>query len=162
MITAIPNTACAVLTADCLPVLMATKDGKFVAAVHAGWRGLAQGIVQKAVAELQSSDLSVYIGPAIQQRHFEVGTEVREAFQDIIQLDSRLCIAGEQEGKWLLDLPGIARQVLLQSGVDANSILVSDICTFESDLWPSYRRNKTAARMASLIWRDSKRFGDAR
>ncbi|MEC8012421.1 MAG: peptidoglycan editing factor PgeF [Pseudomonadota bacterium] len=146
---------CAVLTADCLPLLISHKDGAQVAAVHAGWRGLADGIVEKALAAFSDLNVAVVIGPSIKQAMFEVGNDVLNAFGGQQgRYASFFVDNGIQDGqqKWLADLPGIARQKLEEQGVNQESIYVSDICTYQAEGWPSYRRNKTPLRMASLIW----------
>ena len=146
---------CAVLTADCLPLLISHKDDAQVAAVHAGWRGLADGIVEKALAAFSNLNVAVVIGPSIKQAVFEVGDDVLSAFGgEQGPYASFFVDNGIKDGqqKWLADLPGIARQKLEEQGVNQNSIYVSDICTYQTEDWPSYRKNKTPLRMASLIW----------
>lgn len=144
--------ACAVLTADCLPLLLCDEAGTVVAAVHAGWRGLAAGVVEKAVAAMQSppSKLMSWLGPAIGPRAFEVGDEVRAAF---LHADpgAEAAFAAQGAGKWLCDLHGLARRRLQRLGVER--IYRDESCTFlEPERFFSYRRDGVTGRMVSAIW----------
>ena len=144
---------CAVLTADCLPLLMTDAGGTTVAAVHAGWRGLQAGIVQRAVSEMRvpSRDLLVWLGPAIGQQAFEVGEEVRETF---VQSDPECesAFLQQDQGKWLADLYALAR--ILLRGMGVQQIYGGDHCSYaEPQRFYSYRRERQCGRMASLIWR---------
>lgn len=144
---------CAVKTADCLPVLLCSSDGSEIAAVHAGWRGLASGIIASTVATMSSpaSDLYAWFGPAISQAAFEVGTEVREAFVDKCSVAAR-CFVPNQRGRWQADLYGLARQQLLASGV--GDVYGGGLCTFaDKDRFFSYRRDGVTGRMVSFIYR---------
>ncbi len=143
---------CAVLTADCLPVLFCDVAGSVVAAAHAGWRGLAAGILESTVAAMgvPGGDLMVWLGPAIGPENFEVGGEVREAF---ITHDAAAAaaFAARPHGKWLCDIHVLARQQLAALGVCR--ITSADFCTVrDADRFYSYRRDGTTGRMASLIW----------
>lgn len=152
--------ACAVLTADCLPVLISACDGSEVAAAHAGWKGLAAGIVTRTVRALVTPPkmLSVFLGPAICARHFEVGSEVREAFLHgrVAAIDRArvaACFQPSRRGKgfYMADLYRLARLELKQLGVDA--IYGGEFCTVEqNDRFYSHRRSGDKQRMASLIW----------
>lgn len=142
----------AVLTADCLPVLMADEAGTVVAAAHAGWRGLAAGVLQNTVAALPvtAGSLTAWIGPAISVRHYEVGPEVREAFRPVGGALEHGFHRGE-DGRYMADLPGIARLVLESAGV--GRVVESGLCTAEDpDQFYSFRREGVTGRMASLIW----------
>ncbi len=145
---------CAVLTADCLPVLFAATDGSKVAAAHAGWRGLAGGVLEATVAALQvpAHRLMAWLGPAIGPRRFEVGDEVRSAFASIDPAAVTAFVASPR-GRWQADLYRLARQHLNRLGVEA--IYGGDRCTFEERAaFFSYRRDGECGRMATVIWRD--------
>ena len=145
------NIICSVLTADCLPLLICNKDGTQVAAVHAGWRGLAAGIIEAAVKKFgaNNNELLVWLGPAIGPDAYEVGEEVREIF---IAHDpaAQSAFTTEQE-KWRMDIYQLARQRLQALGV--TTIYGGNRCTFrEHDQFYSYRRDGITGRMASVIW----------
>jgi polyphenol oxidase len=148
--------ACAVLTADCLPVLFSNRSGSVVGAAHAGWRGLAAGVLEATVDAMRTdpSDLLVWLGPAIGPQAFQVGPEVLESFCGS-DPGAAECFTAERDGKWRADLYGLARRRLTRAGVDA--IFGGGHCTYtERDLFHSYRRGgvDAAARMATLIWID--------
>lgn len=154
--TATPGLACAVLTADCLPVLMATRDGARVAAVHAGWRGLADGILESALAALQvpSQELLVWLGPAIGVQAFEVGPEVRERFMeyDRASAETHFYTSSTHAQRFLADLPGLAESRLRALGV-ADVVRAGD-CTYrDADRCFSHRRDGVTGRNGSLIVR---------
>jgi hypothetical protein len=143
---------CAVMTADCLPVLFCDRAGSVVAAAHAGWRGLVAGILEATMARMAvpPSELLVWLGPAIGARAFEVGDEVRTAF---VARDTAAASAFVQgaPGKWLADLYLLARQRLAAAGIC--SISGGDRCTVsEPENFFSFRRDGMTGRMASLIW----------
>ncbi len=149
-----PNQACCVMTADCLPVFLCDNQGEQVAIAHAGWRGLCNGIVQNTLSSFRSPQaVMAYLGPAISQAAFEVGDEVREAFithHKPLNLEEHF-VHGDDPGKWMADLYGIARAMLNHQGV--NHVYGGDSCTFlESDHYFSYRRDGQTGRMAHLIW----------
>lgn len=152
-ITTSRHQVCTVMTADCLPLLLCASSGKQVAAIHAGWRGLAAGIIEQTVARFsQPKQLLVWLGPAISQAAFEVGPEVRSAF---IQQDPKAADAflRQENGKYLADLYQLARQRLHAVGVSA--IYGGDYCTYQqAELFYSYRRDGETGRMASSIWFD--------
>lgn len=148
---------CAVLTADCLPLLFCAEDGSVVAAAHAGWRGLANGVIEATVAAMRREPacLLAWLGPAIGPAAFEVGDEVRDAF---IARDSRASAAFVRHGpgKWLCDLYLLARQRLAALGV--TRVYGGGLCTFaDTHRFYSYRRDGVTGRMASLIWIDPRR-----
>lgn len=147
--------ACVVMTADCLPVLFCDKKGQYVAAAHAGWRGLLNGILEATIKALPvaSSDLMAWLGPAIGPAAFEVGGEVLEAFvaQDVIA--KQAFRASAKQGHYLADLYTLASQRLMANGVTA--IYGGGFCTLtDEQRFYSYRRQPQTGRMASLIWLD--------
>lgn len=148
-----PGVVCAVLTADCLPLLLCSDDGREVAAVHCGWRGLAAGIVGRAVARFAAvpSSVGAWLGPAIGPAAFEVGTEVRDLF---VRRDAGAasCFRESTTGLWLADLYGLARRELAAAGVQR--VYGCDLCTVaDRERFYSYRRDGVTGRMASLVWR---------
>ncbi|MEM9314720.1 MAG: peptidoglycan editing factor PgeF [Pseudomonadota bacterium] len=152
--------ACAILSADCLPVLIADRDGTTVAAAHAGWRGLAGGVLEATVRAMgiAPSQLLAWLGPAIGPESFEVGPEVREHFlatmPDAVSLEAcNACFAARQNrDRYLADLPRLARLRLEALGLGA--VDGDRACTFENaELFYSYRRDGRTGRMASLIFR---------
>jgi len=149
------GTVCAVLTADCLPVFICNKEGTAVGVAHAGWRGLVDGIIESLIEsfDCNGEDLMVYLGPAISQLSFEVGSEVKSQYiSKNKNFESCFTVLNN---KYYLDLYGAARLILKNFGV--NSISGGDRCTYiESDQYFSYRRDgKSSGRMAHLIWIES-------
>ncbi len=147
-----PGAVCAVMTADCLPVLLCDRSGSVVAAAHAGWRGLAAGVLEATVAKLQvpPAKLVAWLGPAIGPDAFEVGGEVREAF---VAADARAVSAfrpGVREGKWLADIYRLARLRLEAIGV--HGVYGGGLCTVSDARFYSYRRDGVTGRFASLVW----------
>lgn len=145
--------ACAVLTADCLPVLFCDRAGSVVAAAHAGWRGLAGGVLEAAVAAMQvpPDEILAWMGAAIGPQAFEVGDAVREAFVGRHPEAAAAFVPQPAPGKWLADIYRLARIRLNRIGVQA--IHGGGRCTFsEADSFYSYRRDGVTGRMASLIW----------
>jgi hypothetical protein len=148
-----PVQVCAVLTADCLPVLFCDRAGSVVAAAHAGWRGLAGGVLEATVAAMQvpPGEVLAWMGAAIGPQAFEVGDEVRQAFIAQHAEASEAFVPQPAPGKWLADIYRLARIRLNPIGVQA--IYGGGRCTFnESDAFYSYRRDGVTGRMASLIW----------
>lgn len=146
-----PNIVCAVQTADCLPVLLCDKKGTMVAAIHAGWRGLAAGAIEAARDCLPSTQLMAWMGPAIGPKVFEIGPEVREIFLDQDPNAHTAFMPAEKTDHWLGDLYALARMRLARAGV--TDIYGGNYCTYtQSDLFYSYRREKQTGRMVSLIW----------
>lgn len=156
----VPGLACGILSADCLPVLICAKDGSQVAAAHAGWRGLAKGIIAATVATLKAEvgNLMAYLGPAICCRHYLVGTEVRQVFLTNFEdeIDRELILSCFDNsttavGHYRADLYKLARIQLGHLGV--SEVYGGAYCTYEQQgLFYSYRRDHATARMASLIW----------
>ncbi len=149
-----PGVVCAVLTADCLPVLFCDIAGTIVAAAHAGWRGLVAGILEQTVAAMNvpADQLLAWLGPAIGPQHFEVGEDVRMAFLNQ-NPHSEFAFSPKTNGKWLCDLYALARFRL--GAMSISRITSADFCTVgDPDRFFSYRRDGTTGRMASLIWRE--------
>lgn len=148
-----PGIACAIMTADCLPVLLCDRDGTVVAAAHAGWRGLCGGVLEAAVRAMAVAPerIVAWLGAAIGPSAFEVGDEVRAAFMaaDVAALDA--FVPGGSAGKWQADLYLLARQRLARAGVA--SVTGGGLCTHtDAARFFSYRRDGTTGRMAALIW----------
>ncbi len=146
------NQIAVVLTADCLPLLVCNKQGTEVAAIHAGWKGLLDGIVLKTINAMASkpSDLLVWLGPAISQAHFEVGGEVKQQFCQAYD-HTEMHFKKKSSDKYLADLYALARDQLRQLGV--KSIYGGDMCSYaQADEFYSYRREGVTGRMASFIW----------
>ncbi len=147
-----PNQICTIMTADCLPILICNQTGNSVAAIHAGWKGLLAGIIEKTISNMHitPSSLIAWIGPGIRQANFQIGSEVRDLFmqQDHSFEDAFLF---QYEDKWLADLYLIAIKQLQKMGV--THIYDCGLCTFDDEeQFFSYRRDKTTGRMATLIW----------
>lgn len=161
-VTRTPGTVCAVLSADCLPVLLADRDSRVVAAAHAGWRGLASGVIEAALAAMRIEPASVlaWLGPAIGPRAFEVGSEVVAAFCDpdpgaaeCFVPSTKMSTKMSANMKWHADLYALARRKLARAGVSA--VYGGGRCTLsESEFFHSYRRGGAGAsgRMATMIW----------
>lgn len=151
---------CAVLTADCLPVLLCDERGTVVGAAHAGWRGLAAGVIEATIAEMRCEprELMAWLGPAIGPRAFEVGDEVRQAFLAKDPEASNAFVprliphaSPLMEQKWLADIYLLARQRLAALGV--LRVHGGGFCTFsDAERFYSYRRDGATGRMATLIW----------
>ena len=152
-VTSVAKVVCTVMTADCLPLLLCNANGTQVAAVHAGWRGLCDGIIERAVAKFALADqILAYLGPAISQSAFEVGPEVRAAFMSKAVEAEQAFIAGVAD-KWQADLYLLARQRLQAAGVW--QIYGGNFCTYaQPELFFSYRRDGQTGRMAASIWLD--------
>ena len=143
---------CAVMTADCLPLLVCSTDGAQIAAIHAGWRGLLAGVITNTVVAMQQQDLLVWLGPAIGPGCFEVGPEVREAFLEK-SVTFNDAFKRQSNGKWLADIYQLARIELAALGIV--NVYGGTHCTFtEQERFYSYRRESQTGRMATLIWRE--------
>jgi len=148
-----PGQVCAVLTADCLPVLFCDRAGSVVAAAHAGWRGLADGVLEATVAAMQVApgEVIAWMGAAIGPQAFEVGDEVRQTFVARHPEAATAFVPQPAPGKWLADIYHLARIRLGHIGVQA--VYGGGRCTFnESAVFYSYRREGVTGRMASLVW----------
>ncbi|MFA7293575.1 MAG: peptidoglycan editing factor PgeF [Rhodocyclaceae bacterium] len=144
---------CAVMTADCLPVLFCERNGGVVAAAHAGWRGLRAGVLEATLAAMRVAPAQVmaWLGPAIGPAAFEVGAEVRQAFVGDDAAAAAAFVAGT-DGRYFADLYLLARQRLQRAGVTA--IHGGNACTLlDAERYFSYRRDGVTGRMATLIWR---------
>jgi len=149
LITSQSGVVCSAMTADCLPVLLTDIEGSQVAAVHAGWRGLADGIVENALTAFDKPVMA-WLGPAIGARVFEVGDDVLKAF---VRFDpqARSAFRPLPNGKWLADMAMLATQRLNRAGVE--QVYDSKLCTFsEPTRFYSYRRDGVTGRQASFIW----------
>lgn len=147
-----PGQVCAVLTADCLPVLLCERSGGRVAALHCGWRGLVNGVIGATLARLACApeQILAWLGPAIGPDHFVVGEEVRNLFMDM-DPDNDFYFRPSRGQRWLADLYGLTRRQLQASGVTA--IYGEHRCTVtEREQFFSYRRDGVTGRMATLIW----------
>ena len=146
------GTVCAILTADCLPVLLAAQDGSTVAAAHAGWRGLAAGVLETTIGALSvpTGGLLAWLGPAIGPQHFEVGPEVRDAF---LATDPAAAAAFtvNGRGRYMADLPALARRRLNALGV-TQVYGVEDCTHADPERYFSHRRDGVTGRQATLIW----------
>ncbi len=152
-----PGVICAVLTADCLPVLFCDRSGTVVAAAHAGWRGLADGVLEAAVQSMavEPGEILAWLGPAIGPQAFEVGEEVRQIFMahDPIAALAFVPSSSTGAGKWLADIYLLARQRLARAGV--RQVSGGGLCTYrDAARFFSYRRDGITGRMASLVWLD--------
>lgn len=146
----LPNQVCAVLTGDCLPILICDKSGTRVSAIHAGWRGLAAGVIEAAIQKLccPPEQLLVWLGPAIGPTVFEVGKDVLEAFQDCYTEE---CFKPTSKGTWLADIYQLAIVRLHRLGIV--DIFGAGFCTYsDTERFYSFRRSNKTGRMASLIW----------
>jgi len=162
VVASTPGVVCAVLTADCLPVLFSDEDGGVVAAAHAGWRGLSAGILENTVREMRScgaGKISAWMGPAIGPLKFEVGQDVYDIFTTQDKEVRRFFVKIASEGgsglqqKYLADIYQLARHVL--SNVGVMQVTGGDCCTVnDAQQFYSYRRDRVTGRMASLIWID--------
>jgi YfiH family protein len=146
------NTVLAILTADCLPVLFCNTQGSEIAAAHAGWRGLAAGVLEATVRSMRSApkELLVWFGPAAGPANYEIGAEVRDAF---LAVDPAADIAffPTRENHWRVDLSALARQRLASVGV--TRVFGGGLCTIaDQERFYSHRRDGRTGRMASLIW----------
>lgn len=150
-VTNVAGVVCAVMTADCLPLLICSTDGKKIAAIHAGWKGLLAGIISNTLAALSTTDVLVWLGPAIGADCFEVGAEVRTAFVEKFA-PFAAGFAQTSETKYLANIYQLARIELAARGVEA--VYGGDFCTFtDTERFYSYRRDAQTGRMATLIWR---------
>jgi len=150
--TSTPGIACTVMTADCLPALFCNRAGTRVAAAHAGWRGLVNGVLEATVEGMAVApeDILVWLGPAIGPRNFEVGAEVREAFVSRHAQAAEAFVPGAAPGKYLADIYQLARVRLAAVGVTA--VYGGGLCTIEDTRFYSYRRANPTGRQAALVW----------
>lgn len=149
------NVVCAVLTADCLPVFLCDEAGTVAGIVHAGWRGLLSGVIERAVKEMRKGDsrIMAYLGPAIGPNFFEVGEDVRHAFikQDKESVPAFAPHNEDNSKKWFANIFLLARQRL--AAIDVTEVYSNDECTYSNpEKFFSYRRDGNTGRMAGLIW----------
>lgn len=152
-VTASAGVVLAILTADCLPVLLCSRDGDHLGAVHAGWRGLAAGVIEATVAAMATpaDTLMAWLGPAAGPQHYEIGDEVRQAFLDADPA-ADAAFTPTRENHWRVDLYLLARQRLASVGVDR--VYGGGLCTIaDPKRFYSHRRDQRTGRMASLLWR---------
>jgi YfiH family protein len=160
-IATVPGAVCAILTADCLPVLFCDRHGAVVGAAHAGWRGLAGGVLQRTLASMRAAgagEILAWLGPAIGPRRFEVGADVLSAFEDGAadeagrrQARAAFVAIDGKPGKYLADMYALARRILAADGV--GQISGGEYCTVsDRGRFYSYRRDGVTGRQASLIW----------
>ncbi|WP_337160276.1 peptidoglycan editing factor PgeF [Pseudomonas putida] len=147
-----PGIACTVMTADCLPALFCDRAGTRVAAAHAGWRGLAGGVLEATLDRLgvPADEVLVWLGPAIGPQAFEVGLEVRDAFTAVHPEAAAAFVDGERPGKLMADIYQLARIRLAARGVTA--VYGGGFCTVNDPRFFSYRRTPQGGRFASLVW----------
>lgn len=155
-VTCRPGRVLAIMTADCLPVVIADVQGRTLGVAHAGWRGLAGGVLEQTLAQLrrrcpQAQGWRAWIGPAIGPQAFEVGRDVFQAFVDQRPEAGAYFRAGVMPGKWLADLAGLAAMRLRAAGVD--QVQASGLCTVsQAGQFYSYRRHSVTGRMATCAW----------
>jgi YfiH family protein len=150
-----PGTVLAILTADCLPVVLASADGAIVAAAHAGWRGLAAGVLEATVMAMDAAPeaLLAWLGPAAGPDAYEVGAEVRDAFV-ARDAEAATAFAETRPGHWRVDLYRLARQRLVSAGMAPRAIHGGMLCTIsDPSRFYSHRRDQRTGRMATLVWR---------
>lgn len=151
-VSATPGTVLAVLTADCLPIMFCADDDREVGIAHAGWRGLAAGVLENTVAAMRTlpNHLMAWLGPAAGPDAYEVGDEVRAAFVDI-DAQAASAFVPTRAGHWLCDMHALARHRLANVGV--TRVYGGGLCTIsDPQRFFSYRRDDRSGRMASLIW----------
>ena len=138
----------AIMVADCLPIALSSRDGQELAVVHAGWRGLANGILERATEKFRSTDLQAWLGPAIGPCHYEVDSHVRDAFPDEAGFHP-----GKDSQHWMMNLCQQARSQLLKLGVE--SVTESGICTACDDRFYSHRQMAPTGRFGVFLWKSS-------
>ncbi|APV40705.1 multi-copper polyphenol oxidoreductase [Pseudomonas frederiksbergensis] len=150
--TATPGIACTAMTADCLPALFCDRAGTRVAAAHAGWRGLAAGVLEATLDSLAvpPEEVLVWLGPAIGPQAFEVGPEVRETFVEQLPEAAKAFVPSQNAGKFMADIYELARLRLATRGVTA--VYGGGFCTVTDPRFFSYRRSPRTGRFASLVW----------
>ena len=153
-VTSTPGVVLAILTADCLPVVFAAKDGSEIAAAHAGWPGLSKGMLEATLASMRApaGRVMAWIGPAAGPSRYEVGRDVFDAF---VSADAGAvgCFSPTRDGHWLADLPALARRRLAAAGMHAADIHGGDLCTIsDARRFFSHRRDGRSGRLATLAW----------
>ena len=147
-----PNLALAAFSADCMPIAIARSDGSEFALLHAGWKGLYEGVIESCVKTFSSSDsnLNAWIGPSISSDNYEVDKDLFEAFTEK-NAESKSNFSERSFNKWSFDLQGEATRILNDFGVDVQN---SHFCTYDSEIMYSFRREETEKRMLTIIWRN--------
>jgi YfiH family protein len=153
-VTSAPGTVLAILTADCLPAVFCAEDGSDIGAAHAGWRGLAAGVLEATVAAMRAPPGRVlaWLGPAAGPQAYEVGADVRDAFL-ARDADAGAAFVATRPGHWRVDLYALARQRLAAAGV--TRVYGGGLCTISDRRFFSHRRDQRTGRMATLVWRDA-------
>lgn len=155
-----PNQVCLIMTADCLPVIFAAENGQEVAAAHAGWRGLANGILENTLHcfNAPADKIKVWLAPAISAKAFQVGQDVYDAFcLNNETAKQAFKIDDQNQGKYFADIYQLARIRLQQAGALSKNISGGEYCTYsDPEKFYSYRRDKITGRMATLIWFEDK------
>ncbi|WP_457319151.1 peptidoglycan editing factor PgeF [Stenotrophomonas sp. P5_B8] len=153
-VTSVPGVVLAILTADCLPVVFAARDGSEIGAAHAGWRGLADGMLEATVAALHTpaAQLQAWLGPAAGPAHYEVGEDVFAAFVDR-DAGAQEAFVATRAGHWRVDLFALARRRLHRVGIDPAHVSGGQLCSIaEPQRFYSHRRDRHTGRMATLAW----------
>ena len=153
-VTSVPGVVLAILTADCLPVVLAARDGREIGAAHAGWRGLADGMLEATVAAMRTppGGLQAWLGPAAGPAEYEIGADVFAAFVDLDAGAAEAFVA-TRPGHWKVDLYALARRRLVAAGVDPGEISGGQLSTIaEPGRFYSHRRDRRTGRMATLAW----------
>jgi YfiH family protein len=153
-VTSVPGVVLAILTADCLPVVFAARDGSEIGAAHAGWRGLADGMLEATVAAMQTApgSLQAWLGPAAGPAHYEIGEDVFAAFVDR-DAAAAAAFSATRPGHWKVDLYALARQRLQGAGLDPAAISGGQWCSIaDPQRFYSHRRDRRTGRMATLAW----------
>ena len=153
-VTRVPGTVLAILTADCLPVVFASRDGSEIAAAHAGWRGLAAGVLEATVAAMRTppSQVQAWLGPAAGPALYEIGQDVFDAFVGRDPMAEAAFVA-TRPGHWKVDLPALARLRLQRAGLSLDAISGGRHCTLaDPQRFYSHRRDRRTGRLATLAW----------
>ena len=153
-VTAVPGVVLAILTADCLPVAFAARDGSEIGAAHAGWRGLADGMLEATLAAMRTapSQLQAWLGPAAGPALYEVGEDVFQAFVERDAAAAGAFVA-TRPGHWTVDLYALARRRLQMAGMDPAAVHGGTECTLaDPQRFYSHRRDRRTGRMATLVW----------
>ncbi len=154
--TSKPNQVCSIMTADCIPIFLTDLTGTFVAAIHAGWRGVLDGIISSTLGQIKidKSNIIVYIGPSICPKHFEVEKDLLEKFRRLSKTNQDY-FNQRNSTKYECDLVGIAKLQLNNAGILDKNITLSNLCTYcNEELFFSFRRDGITGRIAHLIWID--------
>ena len=139
------------MSADCVPVALSKRDGSEFAIIHAGWKGLASGVIESCLSSFtDSKNISAWIGPSISAKNYEVGKDVYNSFLSK-DIDSEFSFSKKTSHKWLFDIKGEVKRVLEKFNILVQS---SDVCTFDSELFCSFRKDQTENRIVSIIWRN--------